>query len=231
MDSGSKDTRKRSSSEFAFNTDDVPCFPFNDHAYPLQVPVHPGSIGVFEKVPFSREEMFAHFRGMVEKGIRDCGCAILCDHPLGRVEKYEKDFLELLEGLVRSGYRCVPVSEYAEQARSFLVEEFQPIVAGPTIRIEGPCSTACRFEVVLPREGVFEVGDQRDVLFREGLEQVEDLFECPPRPEFDRFLSKHGKDERLTSLTLMQWYRGLTRHNLGLLRRKIKGLFRGGKRP
>ncbi len=40
------------SSELAFNSDDVPSFPYNDGTYPLQIPVHVGSIGVFEKVPF-----------------------------------------------------------------------------------------------------------------------------------------------------------------------------------
>ncbi len=217
------------SSEFAFNTDDVPCFPFNDSTYPLQVPVHAGNIGVFEKVPFSREETFTHLRGMVDKGIRDCGCAIFCDHPLGRVEKYERELTVLLEEIVQSGCRCVPISEYAERARSFLLEEFRPVVAGRTIRIEGPCSGACSFEAVLPPEGAFEVEDRHDFLVREGLEQAQDVFEC--RPGLDRFLEKHKKDERLTNLTLMQWYRGLTRHNLTRLRREGKGFFRGGQRP
>jgi hypothetical protein len=162
----------------------------------------------------------------VEKAIRDCGCAILCDHPLGRVEKYEGEFIELLKGLVQSGYRCVPISEYAEQVRSFLLEDFQPIAVDHTILMEGPDSGSGSFDVILPQGGTFEVKDQRNFVVREDLEQVGDEFQCPPRPEFDRFLSEHDKDQSLTHLTLSQWYRGLARFHLGRMRRKAKSIFR-----
>ena len=213
------------SSEFAFNADDVPCFPYNDSTYPLQVPVHVGSIGVFEKIRFSREEMFAHLRGTMEKAIRDCGCALLCDHPIGRIEKYEAEFIDLFKDLVKSGYRCVPVSEYAEQSRSFLLQDFQPVAAGPTILIEGPSAGSCSFEVILPQGGEFEVRDGGNFVVREALELVGDEFPCPPKPEFDRFLVEAGKDESLTHLTLMQWYRGLARFHINRLRREARRRF------
>ena len=150
------------SSESAFNSDDVPCFPYNNSAYPLQVPVHVGSVGVFEKVPFSREEIFAHLRGTVEKAIRDCGCALLVDHPLGRIEKYEAEFIGLFRDLLEKGYRCVPVSEVAEQARSFLLQEFHPVVEGRTLLIEGPSDGSWRFEVILPQGGAVRGGGWRE---------------------------------------------------------------------
>jgi len=219
------------SSELAFNSDDVPSFPYNDDTYPLQIPVHVGSIGVFEKVPFSREEMFAHLRGTIDKAIRDCGCALLCDHPLGRIEKYEAEFIDLFRDLLEEGYRCVPVSEYAEQARSFLLQDFQPVAAGPTIHIEGPSAGSCSFEVILPQGRKFEVRDGGSFVVREALELVGDEFPCPPRPEFDRFLSEHGKDESLTHLTLMQWYRGLARHHISRARGEVRDFVRRGSTP
>ena len=60
---------------------------------------------------------------------------------------------------------------------------------------------------------------------RESLELVTDEFPCPPKPEFDRFLVEHGKDESLTHLTLMQWYRGLARFHIGALRREARRRF------
>jgi len=213
------------SSEFAFNSDDVPCFPFNDGTYPLQVPVHAGSIGVFEKIRFSPEDMFTHLRGTIDKAIRDCGCALLCDHPIGRIEKYEAEFIELFKDLVKSGYRCVPVSEFAEQSRAFLRQDFQPVAEGPTILIQGPSAGACSFEVIPPRDKNFEVRDGGNFVVREALGLVGDEFPCPPKPDFDRFLLEHGKDESLTHLSLMQWYRGLGRFYIGRLRREARRRF------
>ena len=217
------------SSEFAFNADDVPCFPRNNIAYPLQVPAHVGSIGVFEKARFTPEEMFLHFRGTMEKAIQDCGCALLCDHPLGRIERFEKEFIELFKGFLQDGCRCVPVSEYADQARSFLLQDFHPVAAGSTIFIEGPSAGLCSFEVILPEGGKWEVENQTGVVFRDSLVQVRDEFKCPPRPDFDRFLAEHRKDQRLTNLTLSQWYLGLTRYHVARLRREARRLFHAGK--
>ncbi len=210
------------SSEFAFNSDDVPCFPYNDSTYPLQVPVHVGSIGVFEKAGFSPEDMFTHLRGTVDKAIRDCGCALLCDHPIGRVERYENEFVELLEDLVDRGFRCVPVAEYAEKARAFLLQEFQPIVVDRTVSIEGSYDDSCNFELIQPEGVDFDAVDGPVCENRETLEQAEDEYRSPPMPEFDSFLREHGKDESLTNLTLMQWYRGLARYHISRLRREAK---------
>ncbi len=218
------------SSEFAFNTDDVPCFPRNDSSYALQVPAHGGSIGVFEKARFTREEMFVHFRGTMEKAIRDCGWALVCDHPLGRIERFEGEFTELFKGFLQDGCRCVPVSEYADQARAFLLQDFHPVTAGPAIFIEGPSAgSGCSFEVILPKEGRWGVEDQTGVVFRNSLGQVRDEFECPPRPDFDRFLAQHEKDQSLTNLTLWQWYRGLTRYHIARLRRETRRFFHKGE--
>jgi len=214
------------SSEFAFNSEDVPSFPYNDSSYPLQVPFHVGSIGVFEKIGFSREDMFTHLRGTMEKAVRDCGCALICDHPLGRIEKYEAEFIALFRDLLEKGYRCVPVSEVAEQARAFLLQDFHPVAADRTIIIQGPSAKSCRFEVIQPREEVFEVRDGDSYVVRDGLDLVEDAFACPPKPEFDRFLADHGKDESLTQLTLAQWYRGLARFHISRLRREARRRFR-----
>lgn len=214
------------SSEFAFNVDDVPCFPYNRSDYPLQIPVHPGSIGVFEKVPFSREEMLVHLRGTMEKAIRDCGCALLCDHPIGRIERYEDDFIELFKDLIGNGRRCVPMSAYAEETRAFLLEDFQPIAVGRNLRVEGAGRAGCGLEIILPAGAAFEVDSRPPLVARSDLEQVRDTYEPPPKAQFERFLAKHGKDQTLTNLTLMQWYRGLARHRLARLRREGREFLR-----
>ncbi len=217
------------SSEFAFNCDDVPSFPYNDSQYPLQVPVHVGSIGVFEKIRFSLEEMFVHLQGTIEKAIQDCGCALLCDHPLGRVERYEDEFIALVQDLVNKGYRCIPVSEYAEQARQFLLHEFQAFLVDRSVFIEPPCLGSPRFEIFPPEGKAIQEGNRFDAVFRDALDQPRDEFVCPPGPEFERFLTEHDKDQRLTNLTLFQWYRGLVRHHLSRARRELKGFLRGAR--
>jgi hypothetical protein len=217
------------SSDFAFDSDDVPCFPYNDSAYPLQVPVHVGSIGAFEKALFSREEMFTHLRGTAERAIQDCGCALLCDHPVGRIEKYEEEFIELFKSLLEIGCLCVPLSEYAEQARSFLLREFQPYTVDRSIFIEQARPGSCSFEVILPHEEGFELRDRRDAVVRTRPEQVRDEFVCPG-PGFEAFLAEQEKDESLTNLTLSQWYRGLLRHQMIRARRKVRGFLRRGVR-
>jgi hypothetical protein len=217
------------SSEFAFNSDDVPCFPCNDIKYPLQVPVHVGSIGVFEKAGFSRKEMFTHLRGTMEKAIQDCGCALLCDHPIGRIEKYEEGFIELLREFLHKGCRCVTLSDYAEEFRGFLRADFEPFAAGRSILIEGPDSDSGSFEVILPERGHYEAQGPWDGVFHSDLQGVVDDFEPPPRTEFDRFLHEHDKDQSLTHLTLSQWYRGLARFHWNRLRndaRKFSGRMR-----
>jgi hypothetical protein len=210
------------SSEFAFNVDDVPCFPYNRSDYPLQIPVHPGSVGVFEKVPFSRQEMFVHLRGTMEKAIRDCGCALLCDHPIGRIERYEKEFIGLFGDLISDGCGCVPLSAYAKKARAFLLEDVDPVAVGPNLRIQGTGAGGCGLEIILPKDAAFEVGSGRPFAVRRDLEQVRDTYEPPRRAEIERFLREHGKDQTLTNLTLLQWYRGLAKHRFFLLRREAR---------
>lgn len=216
------------SSEFAFNCDDVPSFPYNDSQYPLQVPVHVGSIGVFEKIRFSQEEMFVHLRGTIEKAIQDSGCALLCDHPLGRIERYEGEFIVLLQDLVKKGYRCIPVSEYAEQARRFLLHDFQAFLVDGSVFIEPQTSGCPAFEVFPPAGQAVQAGNGFDVVFRDALHPPRDQFVCPPMPEFETFLTAHDKDQRLTNLNLSQWYRGLARHHLHSTRREVNRFFRRG---
>ena len=214
------------SSEFAFNCDDVPSFPYNDSRYPLQVPVHVGSIGVFEKIRFSPEEMFVHLQGSIEKAVQDCGCALLCDHPLGRIERCEREFIELLQALVKKGYRPIPVSEYAKQARQFLLHDFQAFLVDRSVFIEPSWPGSPRFEIFPPEGKAVQAGNRFDAVFGDSLNQARDEYVCPARPEFDRFLTEHDKDQRLTNLTLSQWYRGLTRHHLSRVRRELKGFLR-----
>ncbi len=214
------------SSEFAFNSDDVPCFPYNDSTYPLQVPVHAGSVGVFEKAGFSRRDMFTHLSGTVEKAIKDCGCALLCDHPIGRVEKYEPDFIELLGGLVERGFRCVPVSEVAEHARRFLLQEFRAYSINGTVVVEGLSGGFGSCDVIQPEGGDLRVADGSDAALLDRMEQAVDAYCPPPGGEFQTFLAEHDKDQTLTHLSLVQWYRGLARYHRDRLRRKARGMFR-----
>jgi hypothetical protein len=217
------------SSEYAFNSDDVPCFPYNDSTYPLQVPVHTGSIGAFEKAGFSGKEMFTSLRATMEGAIQDCGCALICDHPVGRIERYEEAFIDLFKTLMNSGCRCIRVSEYAEQARSFLLHEFYPYVVDRSIFVEESCPGSQRFDIFLPEEGGFQVSSPCDFAFRGGLPEVRDEFQCPPGPAFDTFLAEQAKDESLTNLALHQWYIGLARHNVRRAFGSVKRFFRHRK--
>jgi hypothetical protein len=93
---------------------------------------------------------------------------------------------------------------------------------GSSVHIEGPSAGSCVLEIILPQGGSFEVKGAGGLSLRGDLELVGDAFPCPPMPEFDQFLDEHRKDESLTNLTLMQWYRGLARFHLARIRREAK---------
>ena len=106
------------SSEFGYATDDLPSFMGKAGAMPLQIPAHPGSIGVFREAGFTNPEMFGHLLETVQMHASQDGMAVIYDHPLGRMEKHIDEFDTLFSKLHTEGITHMPLQEYGELWRS-----------------------------------------------------------------------------------------------------------------
>ncbi len=100
------------SSEFGYAVDDLPSRPWNDKNYPLQIPVHPACSGVFSEAGFSQDEQFSHFFDVVRERCNTDGICILYDHPIGGLETYEAQYIELFDKLIKSSYEYISMFDY-----------------------------------------------------------------------------------------------------------------------
>ncbi len=215
-----KDLHFDFSSELGFNVDDLPSFPYNDPSYPLQIPQHAASIGIFEKCDFNREETFIHLKGVMEEAVRDRGWAIIYDHPLHRIERYEQEFITLFKSLLDNGFSYLNLTDYAGIARAFLLHEFHPFIHNDTLHIEETNPGAYSFEV-FPGNGTRLLTGNHDVVVGQ-LSQIEDEFIYPPSPVFDTIASMRVKNADLTALSLPGWHYALARVRIKQLLKTIK---------
>lgn len=100
------------SSEFGYAVDDCPSRPWNDSAYPLQIPVHPACSGVLQQAGFSQQEQFDHFGDVVQRRSDADGICILYDHPKGGLETHESQYIDLFDRLNNSPYEYICMSDY-----------------------------------------------------------------------------------------------------------------------
>jgi peptidoglycan/xylan/chitin deacetylase (PgdA/CDA1 family) len=106
-----KDLKFSFSSEFGYDTDNLPSHPHNNVQYPLQIPVHPGSIGTLQKAGFTDSEIIEH---LYETALRQCsldGFVVLYDHPIGRLEHYSQAYSSMIEDLVNKGLNLATMTE------------------------------------------------------------------------------------------------------------------------
>jgi len=124
-----KDLKFTFSSEFGYDTDNLPSHPHNNAQYPLQIPVHPGSIGTLQKAGFTDSEIIEH---LYETALRQCsldGFVVLYDHPIGRLEHHSQAYSSMLEDLVSKGLNLATMTEIstfwnsASQAHPFEADE------------------------------------------------------------------------------------------------------------
>lgn len=102
------------SSEFGYDTDNLPSYPMNDQSFPLQIPVHPGSIGTLLNSGFQEGEIFEH---LYETALRQSsldGFVVLYDHPVGRLELYSQAYEDMLGQLLEEGIESISMNQISE---------------------------------------------------------------------------------------------------------------------
>lgn len=135
------------SSEFGYAVDDLPSRPWNKKNYPLQIPVHPGCSGVFQKAGFTERDQFAHLHNQVEKQCECDGICVLYDHPMGGIETHEQQFVKLFEELRRTNYEYICMTDYY---RAWIARPHNPKILFDRgrIQVDGFRDTGFRFEQV-----------------------------------------------------------------------------------
>ena len=123
--------RIRHSSEFGYSVDDLPSFPDGDTTAPLQVPVHCGSIGCMGRSGFSRQEVMEHLREYIPRRIRQEGVALVYDHPLGRMERFESELAATFRQFRDEGIRYLNMSDYASAWRRR--QSFRPVLQNDVV--------------------------------------------------------------------------------------------------
>lgn len=98
------------SSEFSLGVDDLPFYPYNNSAYPLQIPSNNVSIGILE--PQSGSQLISIWRDSVSSQLEDKGVAIIYDHPFQRLEKIKDDVMEFFHELKKDGVVGITFSQY-----------------------------------------------------------------------------------------------------------------------
>jgi peptidoglycan/xylan/chitin deacetylase (PgdA/CDA1 family) len=99
------------SSEFGYDTDNLPSHPHNNSLYPLQIPVHPGSIGTLQKASFTDSEIIEH---LYETALRQSsldGFVVLYEHPIGRLECHSEAYSSMLGELAQKGLDYATMTE------------------------------------------------------------------------------------------------------------------------
>jgi hypothetical protein len=98
------------SSEFGYDVDDLPSWPQNDKDQPLQLPVHPGSFGVFLPAGFTNKNVFEHLLQNIQTRISSDGLAILYEHPY-YFQNRSGMWIDFLNGLLNEGYTYLSLED------------------------------------------------------------------------------------------------------------------------
>ena len=165
------------SSEFGYAVDDLPSWPCNDKNYPLQIPVHPGCSGVFSQAGFSRDEQFSHFVDAVQKGCSNDGICILYDHPMGGLETYETQYINLFDQLSDSHHEYICMSDYY-RAWSGRPQNVDIVYGKGRIEVDGFHDKGFQLEQVT-NGAVEPVRWENDTLPKVKLRERVDEFLCP----------------------------------------------------
>jgi peptidoglycan/xylan/chitin deacetylase (PgdA/CDA1 family) len=99
------------SSEFGYDTDNLPSHPHNNALYPLQIPVHPGSIGTLQKANFTDNEIIEHFYETALRQSSLDGFVVLYEHPIGRLEYHSEAYSSMLSELAKKGLDFATMTE------------------------------------------------------------------------------------------------------------------------
>jgi|GEM_PF-3180311 len=136
------------SSEFGYAVDDLPSQPFNDKFYPLQIPVHPGCSGVFLQAGFSQQEQFNHYYNTVKNRCDTDGFCIFYDHPIGGLETYEEQYIDLFAQLKKNSYKYISMLDYY---RAWICRSHNPtiIYSNGIIEIQGFQENGFRLEQIV----------------------------------------------------------------------------------
>ncbi len=135
------------SSEFGYAVDDLPSRPWNNGTYPLQIPTHPGCVGLLRQAGFSQEERFTHLFDVVERRCDADGICILYVHPKDGLETHEAQYMELFDRLSDSPYKYICMSDYY---RAWLRRPKDPTILfdGGQIQVDGFLDNGFRLEQV-----------------------------------------------------------------------------------
>ena len=145
--------------------------------------------------------MFDHLLGVVEKHADMDGIAILYDHPVGRMEKYEKEYTEMLENLIKKGYEYINMSTYYKQ---WIKRYKNPLIvfnADRRIEIEG--DTNCDFEYEL----YGECNNVQDLnMTKKEIQKTEDFFSYPPSKVFELIKKWELIYINAANVSLLGWF-------------------------
>lgn len=100
------------SSEFSYDYDDIPSFPFLEGkcSRTLQVPVHPISIGSLRRQGFSEQEMTEYFHGVLKRKLSHREPVFFYHHPGNGHEDILKEMIDVVR---REGIPAVRMIDYA----------------------------------------------------------------------------------------------------------------------
>ncbi|MGA2623444.1 MAG: polysaccharide deacetylase family protein [Bacteroidota bacterium] len=100
------------SSEFSYDYDDFPSFPFleGECSQTLQVPIHPISIGSLGRQGFGEQEMTEYFQGVLKRKLSHREPVFLYHHP---GNGHENVLREMIDVVRREGISAVRMIDYA----------------------------------------------------------------------------------------------------------------------
>ncbi len=114
------------SSEFGFNVDDLPSWPENEKSNPLQIPVHPGSFGVFLSSGFEEADIFQHLNKIIDERAEQNSLAVIYEHPYYFFNRSSK-WADFLKGILDKGYQYINMSEIYEVWKKYSEFTFDAI--------------------------------------------------------------------------------------------------------
>lgn len=106
------------SSEFGYDTDNLPSHPHNNALYPLQIPVHSGSIGTLQKANFTDSEIIEHLYNTALRQSSLDGFVVLYEHPIGRLEYHSEAYSSMLGELANKGLDFATMTELSSSWNS-----------------------------------------------------------------------------------------------------------------
>ena len=125
------------SSEFSYDYDNVPSFPYLGRGFlsTLQVPIHPISIGSLRRQGFREDEMISYFRSVIDRKVQAREPVFLYHHP----KNGHLSVLESIFQLVKErGLQPFRMIDYASWWKKRDCEGWRIAVDGSWIRVEIP---------------------------------------------------------------------------------------------